>query len=66
MYWRIMEQASKKIAERRSKWYGHVMRRDEEHILRKVLRMDVPGKRNLDTFACVYRNRQNKPLVSSI
>ena len=31
-------QASKKITERRLNWYGHVMRRDGEHILRKVLR----------------------------
>ena len=38
-------QASKKITERRLIWYGHVMRRDGEHILRKVLRTDIPGKR---------------------
>ena len=38
-------QASKKITERRLNWYGHVMRRDDKHILRKVLRADIPGKR---------------------
>ena len=38
-------QASKKITERRLNWYGHVMRRDGEHILRKVSRADIPGKR---------------------
>ena len=38
-------QASKKVTERRLNWYGHVMRRDGEHILRKVLRADIPGKR---------------------
>ena len=38
-------QASKKITERRLIWYGHVMRRDGEHILRKVLRADIQGKR---------------------
>ena len=37
-------QASKKITERRLNWYGHVMRRDGEHILRKVLRADITGK----------------------
>ena len=37
-------QDSKKIAERRLNWYGHVMR-DGEHILRKVSRADIPGKR---------------------
>ena len=38
-------QASKKITERRLIWYGHVMRRDGEYILRKVLRADISGKR---------------------
>ena len=40
-------QAFKNITERRSNWYGHVMRRDDEHIPRKVLRADrpIPGKR---------------------
>ena len=40
-----MAQASKKITERRLIWYGHVMRRDGEHILRKVMRADIPGKK---------------------
>ena len=31
-------QASKKITERRFNWYGHVMRRDGEYILRKVFK----------------------------
>ena len=39
------QQASKKITERRLIWYGHVMRRDGEHILRKVLRAVISGKR---------------------
>ena len=38
-------QASKKITKRRLIWYGHVLKRDGEHILRKVLRADIPGKR---------------------
>ena len=38
-----MAQAYKKITEGRFIWYGHVTRRDEEHILRKVLRKDIPG-----------------------
>ena len=37
-------QASKKIIERRFIWYGHVMRRDGEHKLRKVMRAVIPGK----------------------
>ena len=39
-------QDSKKITERRLNWYGHVTRRFGEHTLRKVLRADIPGKRN--------------------
>ena len=40
-----MTQASKKISRSRLNWYGHVIRRDEEHIIRKMLRADIPGKR---------------------
>ena len=46
---RRMAQASKKLKERRSNWYGHVMRRDGEHILRKELGMVIPGKRKMTT-----------------
>ena len=39
-------QASKYIDhERQLKWYGHVMRRDEEDILREVLITDIPGNK---------------------
>ena len=38
-------QASKKITERRLNWYWHVMRKDGEQILWKVLKADIPGKR---------------------
>ena len=34
-------QAATNIRERRFNWCGHVMRTDEEHILRKVLRTDT-------------------------
>ena len=40
-----MAQGSKNITERRLNWYRHVTRRDGEHILMKVLRADIPGKR---------------------
>ena len=39
-----MAPASKKITERRLHWYGHVMGRYGEHILRKVLRAYISGK----------------------
>ena len=38
-------QASKKITEKRLKWYGHVKRMKEEHIVRRMLDVEIPGKR---------------------
>ena len=38
-------QGSNKITEKRLKWYGHVMRMKEEHIVRRMLDVDIPGKR---------------------
>ena len=35
----------KKITEKRLKWYGRVKRRDEGHVLRRMLASPVPGKR---------------------
>ena len=29
----------------RVRWYGHVLRRDSGHVLRKVLEFEVKGKR---------------------
>ena len=52
-------QASKKITERRLNWYGHVMRRDGEHILRKVLRADIPGKGREDDRKQDVKTRVN-------
>ena len=39
-------QASKKSTEKRLKWYGHVRRMKEEHIVRRMLDADIPGKRS--------------------
>ena len=36
---------SKKVQERRLKWYGYVMRRDEEYMSKRVIRVDVEGRR---------------------
>ena len=35
---------SKKVQERRFKWYGHVLRREEEYVGKRVMVMDVRGK----------------------
>ena len=39
-----VRQASKKTTKIRLNWFGHVNRRDKEHILRKVLSTDIAGK----------------------
>ena len=36
---------SKKMQERRLNWYGHVFRRDENYIGKRVMTMEVPGQR---------------------
>ena len=38
---------SKKVQETRLKWlgYGHVLRREEEYVGKRVMVMEVPGKR---------------------
>ena len=38
-------QASRKITERRLKWYGHVMRIEEDHVVRRVMTKAIPGKK---------------------
>ena len=35
----------KKIMERRLMWYGHVERREEDHYLKRVANMEIPGRR---------------------
>ena len=34
-----------KVTERRLKWFGHVKRREEEHVSRRAEAMEVPGSR---------------------
>ena len=40
-----MVQASMKMTEKRLNWYAHVRRMKEEHIVRRMLHVDIPGKR---------------------
>ena len=40
-----VERLGIKMKESRLKWYGHVMRRDQEYVGRKVMEMELPGKR---------------------
>ncbi|KAL1457186.1 hypothetical protein WDU94_001844 [Cyamophila willieti] len=38
-------EVTKKIQERRLQWYGHVMRRDEDYVGKRVGGMEVEGRR---------------------
>ena len=40
-----MEEISKKVQESRLKWYGHVLRREEEYVGKRVMVMEMQGKR---------------------
>ncbi|XP_064120903.1 uncharacterized protein LOC135225564 [Macrobrachium nipponense] len=37
--------ASKKVQEARLRWYGHLMRREEQHMAREVMDVEVDGTR---------------------
>ena len=38
-------QISKKVQESRLKWYGHVLRREDEYVGKRVMGMEVLGNR---------------------
>ena len=40
-----VEQLGMKMREDRLRWYGHVMSRDQEYVGRKMMEMELPGKR---------------------
>ena len=40
-----VERLGMKMMEGRLRWYGHVMRRDQEYVGRKMMEMELPGKR---------------------
>ena len=40
-----VREISKKVQEIRLKWYGHVLRREDEYVGKRVMAMEVPGKR---------------------
>ena len=40
-------QISKKVMESRLRWYGHVKRREDNYVGRRVLEIELPGKRKV-------------------
>ena len=53
-----MCEISKKVQESGLKWYGHVLRREEEYVGKRVMAMEVPGKRR--------RGRPNRRWLDNI
>ena len=39
------QEISKEVQESRLKWYGHVLRREDEYVGERVMGMEVPGNR---------------------
>ena len=54
---KVME-ISKKVLERSLQWYGHVMRKDEDYVGKRVMEMEVPGRRK--------RGRPNRGWLDSV
>ena len=40
-----MGEITKKVQERRLKWYGHMMRREEHYVGRRAMEIKVQGRR---------------------
>ena len=40
-----IERLRMKVRESRLRWYGHAMRKDQEYVGRKMMNMELPGKR---------------------
>ena len=56
-------QASKKITEKQLKWYGHVRRMKEEHIVRRMLYVDIPGKRRRGRSNLLWKDACNRDMT---
>ena len=53
-----MEEIAKKVEESRLKWYGHILRREDEYVGKRVMAMEVPGK--------IMRGRPTRMWLDSI
>ena len=63
-----VREISDKIQESRLKWYGHVMRRDEQYVGRRVMEMDVQGRRRRGRpkrrwMDCISDDMRSKGLI---
>ena len=53
----------RKLQKKRIKWYGHVRRMKEEHTLRRMLDVDIPGKKEEGVQKC---RRRFAPVFESV
>ena len=61
---------SSKVKENRLRWYGHMKRREAEHPIRRVMNMEIPGRRRpgrpkLRWIDCVRRDMDRLGLEES-
>jgi hypothetical protein len=54
---------SRKIQERRLQWYGHVERRDESYIGKRVDRMEVRGRKGRRRPKKTWKDCVNQDLL---
>ena len=57
-----VERLGMKMREGRLKCYGHVMRRDQEYVGRKMMEMELPGKRKRGRLKRRFLNVVNKDM----
>ena len=50
-----MREITKKVQERRLKWYGHVMRREEHYVGRRAMEMKVGAYRGEAKIGIIKR-----------
>ncbi|XP_068229381.1 uncharacterized protein [Palaemon carinicauda] len=65
---KVVRKLSDKIQESRLRWYGHVMRRDEQYIGSRVMKMEVQGARSRKRpkrrwVDCIKDNLRSKGLT---
>ena len=57
-----VERLGMKMREGRLRWYGHVMRRDQEYVGRKMIEIELPGKRKRGRPKRRFLNLVNKDM----
>ena len=59
-----VREISDKMQESRLRWYGHVMRRDGQYVGRRVMEMDIQGRRRRGRPKQRWRDRVEEDLRS--